>query len=96
MFADCRCVFQNVVCLPQLFNFNPGQLRDVLHKCGLTKPQVSKATSVVNRLPQVDVKWTLESNTIEADGNGTISIEIQRNKVRACARSLVPASINAD
>ena len=68
------------MCLPQLFNYAPGPLRDLLQKAGLTKPQVAKAATVVDGLPQVNVKWTLDATTIAADETGTISVELERNK----------------
>ena len=55
----------------------------MLGKVGLNKQQVSKALNVVDNLPQIDVKWSLESKSVEADGTGTVTIDLRRvNKER--------------
>merc|ERR1711934_1282592 len=67
-------VKQKLECLPQLFGYETPKLKTMLGKVGLNKQQVSKALNVVDNLPQIDVKWSLESKSVEADGTGTVTI----------------------
>ena len=75
---------QKIECLPHLFGYEAPKLKSIFSKIGLNKQQVSKVISVVDNLPQIDVKWSLDSQMLEADSTGTVSIELKRvNKVRS-------------
>lgn len=71
-----------MTCLPQLFNYSPPKLKALFSKVGLQQHHVGKAVDVVQRLPQIDVKWTLHDKVVPAGECGTVAIELRRlNKV---------------
>lgn len=67
-----------MTCLPQLFNYSPPKLKALFSKVGLQQHHVGKAVDVVQRLPQIDVKWTLHDKVVPAGECGTVAIELRR------------------
>jgi len=69
---------QGIACLPHLFKFKRPRLEAIFKKLGLPQQQCTKVVNTVQNLPQVEVKWALESKTIEAEESGVVNITLAR------------------
>jgi len=69
---------QSIECLPQLFAHSPAQLNQVFGKLGLRKNEVSKVVDVVQKLPQIQLTWSLKSDDVPAGEDGVVSIQLKR------------------
>merc|ERR1712194_911165 len=68
-----------IQCLPQLFELPTKQIEALLNRVGLKdRKSQNHLIDVIHRLPQVEVSWTLKSDSTPVGEDGEISVKLER------------------